>query len=131
MQKDDSKGQAPTAADSEQKDQDLFVSQHIAKPNVVGSQCLGTEKESVNPEKQSAELSLDDSDNGVPDVSGLPELSHTSVRPGNKNEKVPRVEERFYDTSGKIKGVSIIVAEGELSVTGKQFAEWYRQKFQQ
>ena len=36
MQKDDSKGQAGTKADSEQKDQDLSVSQHSRKPHVIG-----------------------------------------------------------------------------------------------
>ena len=47
MQKDDSKGQARTAADSEQNDQDLSVSQHNAKPPVVGIQCHGTFLENV------------------------------------------------------------------------------------
>lgn len=37
MQKDDSKSQARTAADSEQKDEDLFVSQHSSKPHVLSS----------------------------------------------------------------------------------------------
>jgi hypothetical protein len=40
MQKDDSKGQARTAADSEQKDEDLFVCQHRSKPSVVRSPFL-------------------------------------------------------------------------------------------
>jgi hypothetical protein len=43
MQKDDSKGQARTAADSEQKDENLSVSQHNAKPLVVGSPLLPTD----------------------------------------------------------------------------------------
>ena len=51
------------------------------------------------------------------------------VRPVDKNEKCPRVEKLFYDTNGKVNGVAIVVAEGDLSVTGEQFAEWYRQKF--
>ena len=51
------------------------------------------------------------------------------VRLVDKNEKCPRIEKLFYDTSGKVNGVAIVVAEGDLSVTGEQFAEWYRQKF--
>ena len=46
MQKDNSKSQARTEADSEQNDQDLFVSQHSRKPPVVGSQCTNVSTES-------------------------------------------------------------------------------------
>jgi hypothetical protein len=42
MQKDNSKSQAGTEVDSEQKDEDMQVSQHNAKPLVVGSQSHGT-----------------------------------------------------------------------------------------
>jgi len=37
MQKDDSNCSAGTTADSEQNDQDLFVSQHSSKPHVLSS----------------------------------------------------------------------------------------------
>ncbi len=43
MQKDDRKSPCRTEADSGQNDENLFVSQHNAKPLVVGSQSHGTE----------------------------------------------------------------------------------------
>lgn len=46
MQKDNSNSSAGTKAGCEQNDQDLSVSQHNAKPLVVGSQCHGTPIES-------------------------------------------------------------------------------------
>ena len=42
MQKVDSNSSAGATADSEQKVENIFVSQHSSKPNVVGSQCHGT-----------------------------------------------------------------------------------------
>jgi hypothetical protein len=51
---------------SEPKVETLDSSSHNSTNTpVVGSQCLGTEKESVTSEIQSAELSNDGSDNGV------------------------------------------------------------------
>jgi len=48
MQKADSIPSDGTAADSEQKDEDLFVCQHSSKPDVVGSQSHGTSLEIKN-----------------------------------------------------------------------------------
>ena len=45
MQKVDSNSSAGANADSEKKDDNIFVSQHSSKPNVVGSQCHSTEIE--------------------------------------------------------------------------------------
>ena len=39
MQKVDSNSSAGATADSEQKVENIFISQHSSKPNVVGSQC--------------------------------------------------------------------------------------------
>lgn len=74
MQKDDNKSQARTEADSEQNGQDLFVSQHNAKPPVVGSQCHGTLIESVR---------LSDSVTKV-DINGR--LISLSYRTGNEDK---------------------------------------------
>ena len=54
MQKDDSITSARAKADSTTKDENIFVSSHDTKPNVVGSQCHGTSIERVTKEKQSA-----------------------------------------------------------------------------
>lgn len=67
MQKDNSNSSAGAGADSEQNDQDLSVSQHSIKPNVVGSQCHGMEKESVQPIKEFGHFVFDE--NG--EVSGV------------------------------------------------------------
>lgn len=60
MQKDDSKGQARTEVDSEQNDQDLSVSQHNAKPIVVGSPSLSDDERIVKIEKALSGLTMDD-----------------------------------------------------------------------
>ena len=58
MQKADSNSSAGYVADSSTKDENLQSSSHDTKPNVSGLPLS-------NPEIQSAELSLDDSGNGV------------------------------------------------------------------
>lgn len=43
-------------------------------------------------------------------------------------ENLPRVKDRFYDNDGKLTGISILVAGGELPLTGEQFYQSFLQK---
>lgn len=40
-------------------------------------------------------------------------------------KELPKVLNRDYDENGKLCGITILVAAGELPVTGRQFAQQY------
>lgn len=61
------------------------------------------------------------------DGKGINELAVREIG----DNKLPHILERYYDDEGKLNGMAILVQEGTLPLTGKQFAQWYQEKYPQ